>query len=146
MERLSKEGKGGIRKLQAEAKKRLGGLSESSLAELDTRTATQGNEFRRLEAASESGLEERRHEAEMQRMRAEHGTAFAISDAIGGATHHIGGREIIEAGQRATHGSSLWSWLGLGSQSGEAMALKALSSIDQRVAPRLNASANGPKE
>ncbi len=140
LESLQKRGRSGLAVLAKESRRRLAGFSDEARDERNTRIAEVGSAQRASDTVGAAGSSERRRIAEEDARRAEHGGAYAVVDAIGDATEHLGGKALIEAGQRNAEGRSRLSTL-LG---GSAVTEKLLQTIAENSRPRLNASANGP--
>ncbi len=132
IEALGKRGRGGLAGLAAESNRRLGGFGSLANSELDARSGDSAAALRAADTASSAGFSERERQAKLEALRAENPGAFAVGDAIGTATEHLGGKAVIEAGRRA------------GLSAGDFTVVGLLSKIAGSVAPRLNASANGP--
>ncbi len=141
IEALTKRGRAGLAPLAKASRSRLAGLSDEARAERDTRIAEVSSQQRASDTSGAAGVDERKRIAKEEALRAENPGAFAVGDAIGDATEHLGGKAVIEAGRRAADGEGFGSTLlGLAAHP----VTKLLQIIASNGRTRLNTSANGP--
>ncbi len=131
-EAIGKGGRGALKRLGVTANASIAGLSQAAAAERQARIEESATEIGIADTNGEAGLAVRAREDRLRLLRAQDPGRFAIGDAVGAATEHLGGRAVIEAGQREGLGSFV-DMVGV------------MRQIAGNTSQRLNASANGPE-